>query len=156
MTTSMKVGVIGVGALGCLLGAYLGENGDVIMIGHWLDQVTTIKTSGLRVRVPDGRVATHFPAITGNPEEAGPVDIALVVVKSRQTREAAHLAARILKPDGLAITLQNGLNNCDSCARCWASIGPRWASPHKVPRFWEWLKLCTRAMVQPISAVIYR
>ncbi len=114
MTTSMKVGVIGVGALGCLLGAYLGENGDVIMIGHWLDQVTTIKTSGLRVRVPDGRVATHFPAITGNPEEAGPVDIALVVVKSRQTREAAHLAARILKPDGLAITLQNGLNNCDT------------------------------------------
>jgi len=114
MMHPMKIGVVGVGALGCLLGAYLGDAGNVIMIGHWLDQVATIKTTGLRVRFPDGRVSTHFPAITASPAEAGQVDIALVVVKSRQTQEAAQLTARILKPEGLAITLQNGLNNCDT------------------------------------------
>lgn len=108
----MKIGVVGVGALGCLLGAYLGEVGDVTMIGHWPEQVTTIGRTGLRVRFPDGGIAHHFPPITDNPEELGLVDIALVVVKSRQTAAAARLAAGILKPDGLAITLQNGLNNC--------------------------------------------
>lgn len=108
----MKIAVMGVGALGCLLGAYLGDVGDVTLIGHWLDQVTAIRAAGLRVRFPDGRITTHFPPITANPAEVGRVDVALVAVKSRQTLEAAQLTARILKPEGLAITLQNGLNNC--------------------------------------------
>ena len=108
----MKIGVVGVGALGCLLGAYLGDIGDVTMIGHWPEQVATIGLTGLRVQYPDGRWSHHFPAITDNPADVGLVDVALVVVKSRQTADAALLTAQILKPDGLAITLQNGLNNC--------------------------------------------
>lgn len=104
--------MVGVGALGCLLGAYLGDIGDVTMIGHWPEQVATVGSYGLRVRFPDGRVTDHFPAITDNPGDVGLVDVALVVVKSRQTADAAQLTAQILKPDGVAVTLQNGLNNC--------------------------------------------
>ncbi len=108
----MKVAVVGIGALGCLLGAYLGDGGDVILIGHWPEQVATIRQSGLWLENPDGSRTHHMPAITQNPDEVGLVDVALVVVKSRQTRDAARTVAKILKPDGLAITLQNGLNNC--------------------------------------------
>ncbi len=110
----MKIGVVGVGALGCLLGAYLGEVGDVAMFGHWAEQVATIRESGLWLEHPDGRLSLHKPHITNDPDEIGPVDIALVVVKSRQTRDAAHTVAGILKPDGLVVTLQNGLNNCQT------------------------------------------
>lgn len=108
----MKVAVVGIGALGCLLGAYLGDGGDVILIGHWPEQVATIRQSGLWLEHPDGSRTHHMPAITQNPGEVDLVDVALVVVKSRQTRDAARTVAKILKPDGLAITLQNGLNNC--------------------------------------------
>lgn len=108
----MKIGVVGIGALGCLLGAYLGDTGDVTLVGHWPEQVATIHQSGLWLDHPDGTRTHHKPDITNNIAEVGLVDVALVVVKSRQTSDAARTVAAILKPDGLAITLQNGLNNC--------------------------------------------
>ncbi len=110
----MKIGVVGIGALGCLLGAYLSDVADVTLIGHWPEQVAAISRSGLSVENPDGRVTHHTLTITDAPASVGQVDVALVVVKSRQTLDAAHTVAGILKPDGLAITLQNGLNNCDT------------------------------------------
>lgn len=113
----MKIGVVGIGALGCLLGAYLSDVAEVILIGHWPEQVAGIRRSGLTVENPDGRVTHHALTITADAASVGQVDVALVVVKSRQTLDAAHTAAEILKPDGLAITLQNGLNNCDTLRR---------------------------------------
>ena len=38
----MRIGVVGIGALGCLLGAYLENVGDVTLIGHWPEQVASI------------------------------------------------------------------------------------------------------------------
>lgn len=108
----MKIGVVGVGAMGCLLGAYLSEVSDVIMIGHWPEQVETIRASGLWLEHPDESRSHHTPRITDQPAEVGLVDVAIVVVKSRQTRYAAQTIAEFLKSDGLAVTLQNGLNNC--------------------------------------------
>lgn len=108
----MKIGVVGIGALGCLLGAYLENVGDVTLIGHWPEQVASIHRSGLWVAHPDGTSSHHMPRITDSPSAVGLVDVALVVVKSRQTQEAARIVGQILRPDGLTITLQNGLNNC--------------------------------------------
>lgn len=110
----MKVAVVGVGAMGCLLGAQLGDIGDVTLIGHWPEQVRAIRDVGIWLEHPDGSRTHHRPLITDNPGEIGPVDLALVLVKSRQTSEAAETIAEILKPDGLAITLQNGINNCST------------------------------------------
>jgi 2-dehydropantoate 2-reductase len=42
-----------------------------------------------------------------------PVDLVLILVKSHKTDRAAEIAAEILKPDGLALTLQNGLGNVE-------------------------------------------
>lgn len=107
----MKIAIVGIGALGGLLGAYLNNVADVTLIGHWPEQVATVRENGLWLEHPDGYRAHHRLRITNNPAQAGPVNLALVVVKSRQTREAAEIVAEILTPDGLAITLQNGLNN---------------------------------------------
>jgi 2-dehydropantoate 2-reductase len=107
----MKIAVVGVGALGCLLGAYLTEVGDVVLIGHWPEQVAKIRGDGLWLEHPEGRRSHHTPAITDSPREVGSVDVALIAVKSRQTSEAARTASALLADGGLAITLQNGLNN---------------------------------------------
>jgi 2-dehydropantoate 2-reductase len=107
----MKIAVVGVGALGCLLGAYLSEVGDVVLVGHWPEQVARIRAQGLWLERPDGRRTHHSPAIADNPLDVGRVEVALVAVKSRQTDEAARAIGVLLDAGGLAITLQNGLNN---------------------------------------------
>ena len=108
----MKIAIVGIGAMGSLLGAYLSDVADVTLIGCWPDQVAAVREHGLWLEHPDGRLSHHRPPITNEPATAGSFDLALVVVKSRQTEAAAGLIAGILNPDGLAITLQNGLNNC--------------------------------------------
>ncbi len=108
----MKIAVVGIGAMGCLLGAYLGEVGDIVLYGHWPEQVAAVSRRGLWLESPDGRRSHYRPRITSDAAEVGRVDVALVAVKSRQTAEAAGAIAGFLKPDGVAITLQNGLNNC--------------------------------------------
>lgn len=107
----MRIGIVGIGALGCLLGAYLGEVTDVVLIGQWPEQVATIRAAGLTLERPDGRRTRHQLPITSAPDEIGHVDVALIAVKSRQTTMAARTAGQLLDTAGLAITLQNGLNN---------------------------------------------
>lgn len=108
----MKIGIVGIGALGCLLGAHLSEVTDIVLIGHWPEQVATIRDQGLWLEHPDGSLGRYWPTITADPAQVGEVDVVIVAVKSRQTQEAAEVAAGLLGPEGLAVTLQNGLNNC--------------------------------------------
>ncbi|MBW7958273.1 MAG: ketopantoate reductase family protein [Candidatus Promineofilum sp.] len=107
----MKIAVVGVGAMGCLLGAYLGKEEDVTLFGHWPEQVAAVSAHGLSLEHPDGHKTHHWLKITSDPSSLSQIDLALVVVKSRQTAEAAKAIIKFLKPDGVAITLQNGLNN---------------------------------------------
>lgn len=107
----MRIAVVGIGALGCLLGAYLGEIADVVLIGRWPEQVATIRAAGLELERPDGRRTRHNLPITSETAEAGHVDAALIAVKSRQTTAAARTVDQLLDAAGLVVTLQNGLNN---------------------------------------------
>ncbi len=90
----MRIAVIGAGALGTLFAA------------------------GLR-RVADVEVVDRTKAPL--PREVASVDVALVCVKSPGTAWAADVASRILRPDGVAVTLQNGLGHLDVLAR---ALGP--------------------------------
>lgn len=110
----MKIGVFGVGAMGSLLGAKLGPAGGLVMKGRWADQIDTVRRAGLRLISPDGSVSVHRVPITADLDEVGPVDIALIVEKSYQSAATGALAAAVLKPDGLALTLQNGLGNLET------------------------------------------
>lgn len=113
----MNIAVVGIGAMGCLLGAHLEQVSDVTMVGHWPEQVAAVRDRGLWLEHPDGHRTHHKPNITDDPSELSEIELALVVVKSRQTSEAADTAATFLNPDGLAITLQNGLNNYSALRR---------------------------------------
>ncbi len=53
--------------------------------------------------------------------DQSPVDVAIVCVKTGGTAWAADVAARILAPDGVAITIQNGLGNYEALV---AAVGP--------------------------------
>ena len=45
----MKIVIIGAGAMGCLYGAYLSRNNDVVMLDSYKPQVDAINEHGIRV-----------------------------------------------------------------------------------------------------------
>lgn len=113
----MKIAVIGAGAMGSLFGGKLSPYGDVWLVDPWASHVQTLQRDGLRLTELDGTEsiipvqATTDPAAVG-----GGVDLVIIFVKSHQTAEAAQWARPLLKPDGLALTLQNGLGNLQTIA----------------------------------------
>jgi 2-dehydropantoate 2-reductase len=109
--------------MGSLFGSRLTEaNAKVTLFGNWAEQIEAVRRDGLIITYPDGREAYHTLHITNPLAEIPPADIALILVKSYQTERAARQAAQVLKPDGLAITLQNGLGNLEKLVE---AVGPR-------------------------------
>ncbi|RME49426.1 MAG: 2-dehydropantoate 2-reductase [Caldilineae bacterium] len=113
----MKVVIIGGGAMGSLLAAKLTPHAEVWLVSGWRAHVEAIRRDGLRLTETDGSTRTLTVRVVTPPiEGGGDADLALIAVKARQTEEAAHRAAALLKPDGLALSLQNGLGNVERIA----------------------------------------
>ncbi len=107
----MRVIILGTGALGCVYAARLAGQAEVWMLGTWAEGVAAVRRDGIQVTDPDGRAWRAYVPATTDPAEVPPADVVLVLVKSYQTERAAAWAQQVLKPGGLAVTLQNGLDN---------------------------------------------
>ena len=106
-----KILIMGTGALANLFGAQLSKTGmEVTLLGTWEEGVKAIREHGIRLASPKGEVAYPARAVR-SPAEVGQARYALVLVKSWQTKRAARQLSEILEPDGVALTLQNGLGN---------------------------------------------
>ena len=113
--------IFGTGALGCLFGARLARSGvEVTLAGTWREALDAAARNGVTVFDHDGR----WSAAVGTRRLPGPLEPAawaLVLVKAHQTPSVAPFVAQALEPDGLAVTLQNGLGNREALA---ARVGP--------------------------------
>ena len=109
----MRIAIIGIGAMGCLFGARLSQVAEVTLVGHWPAQLAALHQNGLRFIAPDARSHTLRLSATNAPKTAAPADLALILVKSYQTPQAAATAQQLLAPHGVALTLQNGLGNLE-------------------------------------------
>ncbi len=83
----MRVAILGMGAIGHVVARALNGRADVVKVDR--------TTAPLR----DGEA---------------PVDAAIVTTKTPGTAWAAEIAAKILAPDGVALTIQNGLGNYET------------------------------------------
>jgi len=113
---ALNIAIFGVGAMGTLFGSRLSGQANVTLFGNWPQQVNTLQTKGLMVTHPDGHQSHYSLQVTNNLNQMPPANLALILVKSHQTARAARQAANILRPGGLAITLQNGLGNLEKLA----------------------------------------
>lgn len=112
----MRVGIVGAGALGSVIGGMLFEAGiDVVLIRRDSEHVNLIKEQGLWLEGVSGDRLLNLP-IVADPGEAGEVDLALVLVKSYDTKGAVPAVRRILSPGGAVLTLQNGIGNYEILA----------------------------------------
>jgi 2-dehydropantoate 2-reductase len=103
--------------MGCLFGAHLGQVCPVTLIGRWPEQLRALGEGPLQLKYPDGRDEFVHLKATFALDEVAPADVALILTKSAGTEQAARAAKHVLKRDGIALTLQNGLGNLDILAR---------------------------------------
>jgi 2-dehydropantoate 2-reductase len=110
----MQINIIGTGAMASLFAARLSAVANISMIGSWQDAIDTIRRDGITIE-NDG----HYSGIhtANDPLDAPAADLAIVLVKTYKTDVAAPVAAKSLKPDGIALTLQNGLGNVEILAQ---------------------------------------
>lgn len=106
----MKIGIIGAGALGSLLGFYLSQHADLCLFTNWPEQIATVRAKGL-VCERDGQQQSHSVQISDDPSTFGTCDLVLVLVKSAQTSDAVTRIRPLLGSHTAVLTLQNGLGN---------------------------------------------
>ena len=104
--------IVGTGALANLFAArFRAAQLPVTMMGNWPEGLAALRKHGVRIVKPDGHEDV-YPVETVSGDRALPgAKLALVLVKSWQTEKAAEQLDQCLAPDGVALTLQNGLGN---------------------------------------------
>ena len=112
MTNSIKVAVMGAGAVGCHFGGLLARAGhDVTLIAR-PQHVDAIRRDGLRMetRTFDERVRVGASADAAAVRGA---DLVLFCVKSTDTEAAGAQLRPFLDPQALVLCLQNGVDNAE-------------------------------------------
>jgi 2-dehydropantoate 2-reductase len=109
----MQIAVIGAGNMGCVYGGNLARIGETVtMIDPWEEHIQAIQVKGLAMDGLHGRFTASVGAAT-DPASAPKADLALIMVNTYDTRNAAESAKTLLKDTGYVLTLQNGLGNIE-------------------------------------------
>jgi 2-dehydropantoate 2-reductase len=113
----VNITIIGAGAMGCLFGGLLQEQGEVAvqLVDVRAEQVEHLNTQGL-VLVREGKERRIRLRASLGVKDLEPADLVLIFVKHRHTQAAAQCAVHALHRDGLVLTLQNGLGNAEILA----------------------------------------
>jgi len=105
--------IVGSGAMALLFGARLAASDHkVTLLGTWREGIQAINQSGIRIAGDLKRDSFPAQGVT-DLSKIPPVKLALLLVKSWQTERAAKQLARIMDPEGIVLSLQNGLGNLE-------------------------------------------
>ncbi|MDD5078993.1 MAG: 2-dehydropantoate 2-reductase [Candidatus Omnitrophica bacterium] len=109
----MKIAVVGPGAMGCLLAAFLARaKCEVWMLDKDSARAGRISQSGISVEGVSGNWRAQVRA-TAEPKDIGNADLILICVKSYDTKSAITAAKTLAGEDTAVLTLQNGIGNIE-------------------------------------------
>ena len=106
-----KVAVLGAGAMGCLFGGLMAENGlDVTLIDVWKEHVDAINSKGLKM---DGHGGDRYIKIkaTTDPSTLKPVDAIIIMCKATALEKALTNAKNIIGDKTMLMSFQNGIGH---------------------------------------------
>lgn len=108
----MRIAILGAGGVGGYFGGVLARAGHEVSMLARGAHLEALRARGLEVRTPEGPFTVAVTA-AGDPEEIGPVDLAVVAVKTYSLGEIAP-AVRILAERGAdVLPLLNGVDAAD-------------------------------------------
>jgi 2-dehydropantoate 2-reductase len=112
---TMRIGILGAGAVGCVVGGLLTKAGhDVTLMDQWPEHVETLKRQGLRLSgtCGDHQVSVKALHLHEMQRITEPFDAIFIAVKSYDTEWATALGlAYLARPDGVVVDFQNGIND---------------------------------------------
>lgn len=112
----MKIVIVGPGAMGCLLAAFLSKSKEEIwLLDKDKERAAKISQGSISVEGISGnwKVAAR---ITTDVKEIGIADLVVICVKSYDTKEAIKLAKPLVSAQTKVLTLQNGIGNIEIIA----------------------------------------
>ncbi len=116
--TQAPILIVGTGAMACLFAARLSAaHIPVTLLGTWKEGVAALRQNGVVVVEQDGREQAYPVNVIEDPLACAGAPYALVLVKSWQTERAGRQLAACLSPQGVALTLQNGMGNRETLAQ---------------------------------------
>ena len=106
----MRLAVVGAGAIGGTIGAYLARAGhDVTFVDVVAEHVQAIRDRGIHVQGPIDTFTAHAPAYLPH-DVPDTFTSVLLCVKAHATDAATRALLPFLSEDGHVVSLQNGLN----------------------------------------------
>lgn len=108
-----RVVVVGCGAIGSIIGAYLCRGGlDPLLVDPWYQHVEAMKTNGLQITTPTEQFqlpvrAVHLNEFDASDEE---FDTVFLATKSYDTNWMTHLLEKHINSRSTVISAQNGIN----------------------------------------------
>ncbi len=105
----MDITIVGAGAIGGVLGAYLTRAGErVRLVDTDADHVAAMRVNGLTIQ---GFAETFtVPVEASTPEDlTEPLDVVLLAVKAQHTMDAIEEIRPLLTPTSVVVSCQNGL-----------------------------------------------
>ena len=115
----MRVAVMGAGSIGGYFGGMLARSGNQVTLIARGEHLQAIRDQGLRIQT-DSKLLT-IPwgddlAATADPSEVGPVDLALLTVKTYQNDVALAAMLPMVGTDTTVLCLQNGVDSYQAAA----------------------------------------
>ncbi len=105
----MQITIVGAGAIGGTLGAYLARAGhDITLVDAAEEHVRAINARGLSIEGAETFIV-RVPAVAPA-EMRGPLGMVFLAVKTMHTDAGVRLIAPHLAPDGAVVSMQNGFN----------------------------------------------
>ena len=117
-TTTPHIAIIGAGAMGSVYAGMFAEAGcQTSVVDIWNDHIVAIGKNGLRLEGASGdRVIPGIVAVNDISELAA-ADLYVIATKADGVAAAAADIAKIIDPDALVLTIQNGLGAGDRIAQ---------------------------------------
>ncbi|HTP27919.1 MAG TPA: 2-dehydropantoate 2-reductase [Anaeromyxobacteraceae bacterium] len=106
----MRIVIVGAGGVGGVVGGFLARAGIEVAFVARGAQLAAMRDQGLRVESP--RASFHLPhvEVSQHPNELAPADAVIVAVKGWQVAEVAPKIGSLLRPNGFAVPLENGVD----------------------------------------------
>lgn len=108
----MKIAIVGPGAMGCLIAAFLKNKTkeDIWLVDKNPERAKRIREDGIKVEGISGALTIKLE-VSADPEEIGPCDLVIVCVKSYSTEDACKNIKGLVSAETHVLTLQNGIGN---------------------------------------------
>ena len=118
----MKIAVMGAGSIGGYFGGMLAQGGHQVTLIARGAHRQAIEAHGLKI-ITDDREFIVRCATTGNPNSVGPVELALLTVKTYHNAQAVPAMLPMIDGDTSVLCLQNGIDSYQAVAEAVAPVG---------------------------------